>query len=114
MTRSQPMGGLQSMPARNNAGPSSFELGTMWGTLSTQMEHQHSLLQAILTGVERMPERLALRLSEQPKPGVSWNERFQVVRVVVPATLIASLIMTRILAPDAFVDIMQVIVRIPR
>lgn len=76
------------------------------------MEHQHSLLQAILMGVERMPERLARHLSEQPKLGPSWNERFQVVRVVVPATLIASLLMTRILAPDAFVDVMRALAKI--
>jgi hypothetical protein len=116
MTRSQPMGGWGTSNSSPNYGnhphPSPFEMGILWGELSTELKHQGSLLQAIAMGVERMPERLALRLSEGQKLNPSWSERFQVVRVVVPATLIASLLMTRILAPDIFVDVMQALAKL--
>jgi hypothetical protein len=112
------MGGWETSNSSPNYGnhphPSPFEMGILWGELSTELKHQGSLLQAIAMGVERMPERLALRLSEGQKLNPSWSEKFHLVRVVVPALLIALLVAVRIFAPDAFLDLMQVIVRLPR
>jgi hypothetical protein len=89
-------------------------MGMLWGELSTELKHQGSLLQAIAMGVERMPERLALRLSEGQKLNPSWSEKFHLVRVVVPALLIALLVAVRILAPDAFLDLIKLLPHVPR
>jgi len=115
--RSHPMDGSGrgnfSIP-RNQANGSPFEMGVLWGQQQATMAHHTTLLEAIATGVERMPERLALHLSGQAKPNPSWKERFDLIRVVVPALLIASLIALRILAPDAFLDIIKLLPHIPR
>jgi hypothetical protein len=115
MTRSQPMGGWENATrARNELGPSPFEMGRLWGELSTELKHQGALLQAIATGVERMPERLALRLLEGQRLNLSWSARFRLVRVVVPALLISLLVGVRIFAPDAYVDLIKLMPLIPK
>lgn len=116
MTRSRTMDGWDrsSTNPRNDPPPSSFEMGWMWGKMSAQMDALLPKLEAIETGVERMPERLALRLLEQQKQGRSWNEKFQIVRIVVPSMLITLLVSVRILAPDAFLDLIRLLPHVPR
>ena len=91
-----------------------FEMGMLWGKLSAQMDHNSILLQQIATGVERMPERLAHHLSDGLSPKPSWKDRIETVRVIVPASLIVLLLFTRLLAPDAFLDVIKLLPHIPR
>lgn len=97
-----------------------IETGMLWGRHLASMEHHTSLMERILTavehiatGVEGMPQRLAQMRSVEPKPArSSLREWVSLTRTVAPCAIILTLILTRILAPQVFVDLINAAMRL--
>lgn len=72
------------------------------------MERILTAVERTATGVEGMPQRLALLRSAERRPArSSLREWVSLTRTVLPCAIILTLILTRILAPQVFVDVIN-------
>lgn len=84
-----------------------MDLGILAGSITAKMDQHTALLQAIVTGMHTMPQRMVLQLSAQPKRAPSWKAWTE-AKTAAPLLLIVLLIVLRLLAPGVFGDVVKV------
>lgn len=102
-----------SAPRHQGINGSPFEMGLLWGNQQAEMARQTFLLEHIATGMDRLPDRLAQRLSGRNARTLWWKPFMDFLRVAVPASAVGALLITRLLAPEIFTEVVGLVKSVP-